>query len=393
MVNVVASPSPILAPPSETLAFEEFRASSHFAGLDFLRGGAILLVLFFHTYVLPATSPLVTFQWNARHGVDLFFVISGFLIASLLLRERRNFGAINLPRFFARRALRLLPLYYAVLLLHVVLCYGFHLFSGPNKELFGHKLWAYLFYFSNWLPTAGEGPFFQAWSLAAEEQFYVLFGFGIVLLSTVSLLTAVGTLLCVKVVVLMLIPTLQATSPLARIAFSYQEPILYGVLLAHALDHRTLYGLVRRALGNRICLFAIPSAAVLFLGLHFPEAHSGLDAQCLYLLFAAVVATLVIWRENALWKLRLLSKIGEVSYGIYLLHMLVVTVARRFEILRNTYACFAATALVVIPLAIVIHRWFEAPIIRYYKARFHPANASKTPQTPSRSLGALCDLR
>lgn len=91
---------------------------THFHNLDGLRGIAILLVLLFH--VPRVKLPwLLAFQLNGLYGVDLFFVLSGFLICSLLLREERSTGQIHLKNFYARRILRIQPLYYAVLLFYV----------------------------------------------------------------------------------------------------------------------------------------------------------------------------------------------------------------------------------------------------------------------------------
>lgn len=331
-----------------------------------------MLVLFYHTYRLPPDSPFDVFQANARHGVALFFVISGFLIASLLLRERRDCGTIHIGRFYARRALRLLPLYYLVLGLHVVLGHGLGMFSPENQQLFDDKFWSYVFYFSNWLPTAGEGPFFHSWSLAAEEQFYVVFGLGIILLSSRSLIAAIGVLLVGKIGILVGYPELESLSPLARALLSYQEPILYGVLLAYALNTPRGYAIVRSVAGRPASATMWAAATAAFMLFHSPEKQSGFDAQVLYLLFAVVVGSTVMRRGEHHRLLAPIAKIGVVSYGIYLLHMLPVSATRRFEPLQNAYGCFLVTLAVVLPVALALHRWFESPIIRYYKARFGP---------------------
>lgn len=383
-----ATTAPSEEPAGETLSFGEFLHRPHFSGLDFLRGVSILLVLFYHTYRLPPDSLFDVFQTNARNGVALFFMISGFLIANLLLRERRQCGAIHIGHFYLRRALRLLPLYYLVLVLHVILGRGLGMFSPENQQLFDDKFWAYFFYFSNWLPTAGEGPFFHSWSLAAEEQFYVVFGLGIVLLSTRSLVAGIGVLLLGKVALLAAYPELESLSPVARAVLSYQEPILYGVLLAYALNTPRGYAIVRSVVGPPAITLLWAAATAAFMFLHLPERQSGFDAQVLYLLFAVVVGGTVIRRGGNHRLLVPIAKIGVVSYGIYLLHMLPVSATRRFEALQNTYSCFLATLIIVLPLAFALHRWFEAPIIRYYKARFGP-EARAQAALVSRSVASL----
>ncbi|QDE82933.1 acyltransferase family protein [Myxococcus xanthus] len=110
-----------------------------------------------------ATHPLFTFFIRGDLGVDLFFVISGFLISGMLVRELETRGEINLLQFYSRRLLRLMPAYVVVLLL-------FCLLSGENWRF----AWANLLYVNNFIPTAQQCMKW-AWSLAIEEQFYLLF--------------------------------------------------------------------------------------------------------------------------------------------------------------------------------------------------------------------------
>src|SRR3954464_10540115 len=108
-------------PHPTSLTLTQFRANSYFGGLDLLRGLSILLVIFHHVPPPAGSSWLAVFHSNGRYGVSLFFVISGFLIATLLLRELRTLGSVSLGKFYLRRSLRLLPLYFACLALHAVL--------------------------------------------------------------------------------------------------------------------------------------------------------------------------------------------------------------------------------------------------------------------------------
>jgi len=145
----------------------------HFPGLDGLRAIAIIGVLLFHADVPSAAGGFL--------GVDLFFVISGFLITSILLSEARREGRITLGRFYLRRARRLLPALIAMLAAAV----GFMavLFRGDLTQARGDVV-AALGYVSNWwfvlhhrsyLVAVGRpSPFQHLWSLAVEEQFYLI---------------------------------------------------------------------------------------------------------------------------------------------------------------------------------------------------------------------------
>src|SRR5262245_32214375 len=105
-----------------------FLGRSHFGALDGLRCISILAVIWAHGPGQRATLFLLR---SGALGVDLFFVISGFLITTLLLRERRSTGSVSLARFYARRSLRIFPLYYAVLAIYTIAV----LATNPNPPV------------------------------------------------------------------------------------------------------------------------------------------------------------------------------------------------------------------------------------------------------------------
>ncbi|WP_431801876.1 acyltransferase family protein [Microbacterium sp. bgisy203] len=144
-----------------------------FAGFDGLRAVAVLLVVVYHLF--PA--------WLLHSGfvgVDVFFVISGFLITSLLLRERAATGRIGLRGFWTRRTRRLLPALALVVTVSATAAWliGGDVLVGVGRQVFGAATFSY-----NWVSIAGGASYFSAaepelfrnlWSLAVEEQFYVL---------------------------------------------------------------------------------------------------------------------------------------------------------------------------------------------------------------------------
>ena len=143
-----------------------------FAGLDGLRALAVLVVILFH--LSPGFLP------GGYLGVDIFFVISGFLITALLLREYDNDGRIRLKDFWRRRARRLLP---ALGMLLLVICAAALLAGGNVLVGLGRQVLGATTFSSNWLSIAAERSYFtesnpelfrNLWSLAVEEQFYLL---------------------------------------------------------------------------------------------------------------------------------------------------------------------------------------------------------------------------
>ena len=134
--------------------------------IDVLRGVAVLLVLGFHGPALPIVSKM------GYSGVDLFFVLSGFLISNLLFQEYKDRATIRLSRFFIRRAMKLYPSFYVLIGLSVVYCLISH-FPLNGRKLLGELLFLQNYLGSMWGHT---------WSLAVEEHFYILLPFMLALM-------------------------------------------------------------------------------------------------------------------------------------------------------------------------------------------------------------------
>ena len=142
------------------------------AGLDGLRAIAVLAVIVYH--FVPVAAP------GGYLGVDVFFVISGFLITSLLLRERARTGGVAVSRFWLRRARRLLP---ALTLVVLVSGAAAALIGGDVLVHLGSQVLGAATFSSNWLYIAQGSSYFDGtspdlfrnlWSLAVEEQFYLV---------------------------------------------------------------------------------------------------------------------------------------------------------------------------------------------------------------------------
>ena len=174
--------------------------SRHIPALDGVRGMAILAVCLFHMTVMQPASRLDRawasaglFGWA---GVDLFFVLSGFLITGILLDSKGSPGYFR--NFYARRVLRIFPLYYAALFLFVVVLPHFQsLRSHALAPTDGSPLWywAYLCNYSIAYHRAfPHGPLSVTWSLAIEEQFYMIWPAVVLLLSRRQVIRACLTI-------------------------------------------------------------------------------------------------------------------------------------------------------------------------------------------------------
>ena len=154
----------------------ESRAWGARPALDGLRTVAVYLVVLFHAGASWFDGGFV--------GVDLFFVLSGFLVTTILLEELSSTGRLSLLRFYDRRVRRLLPA--AVLLIVVVSAVSLLVLSSVQRDLFIADARAALLYFANWhflnesrdyfgAETFDASPFLHFWSLSIEEQYYFVF--------------------------------------------------------------------------------------------------------------------------------------------------------------------------------------------------------------------------
>src|SRR5213082_4162000 len=135
-------------------------------GLDLLRAFAIIVVVVYHAALFGFKLPgrVDRFGWI---GVDLFFVLSGYLIGGQLLAPLARDQRIQLGRFFVRRALRIMPAYFAVLVIYFLLP------SWREYPEMSQPLWKFLLSIQN-VALHGGTAFSHAWSLAVEDQFYLV---------------------------------------------------------------------------------------------------------------------------------------------------------------------------------------------------------------------------
>lgn len=378
-----------LAPTSDcpgVSTFQEYRQRGYFPVLDGLRAPAILLVLFHHVFRGPADS-FETLHHNGRFGVTLFFIVSGFLITTLLAREAADRGRISLRQFYARRAIRLLPLYYSVLALQCAVVFFTPIYGEASRALFVEKLPSYLFYYSNVLTTATQGPFFFAWSLAVEEQFYLWFGFILVFLRRRHVIALVAVALLAKAGASLVMGSLQEQSLSWRLAFSYQEGLLCGVLLGFALHDDRGYGVFARVFGSRLVLAALGSAcAIPLLLCNLRSATLG-DDLLLTALLTLFTGALVIRPGASPFTAPLMRHLGRVSYGVYLLHWFVVSALDRVIPADRPTWLFGSAALITWAVAGLSYHYFESPLIAWYRRRSRPppgfADGERTEVAPS----------
>jgi peptidoglycan/LPS O-acetylase OafA/YrhL len=361
-------------PPREADgAFDRFRAVRAFSGLDGLRCLAVTAVVWHHTAAtaeVTAVLPLLGFGFL---GVDLFFEISGFLIVTLLLRERRLRGEISLRRFYARRSLRIFPLYYGLIAAFAVFYYLVRP-QGQGAAEFREGLPVLLLYLSNWIPV--EMMLGISWSLAAEEQFYLCWP------PVERWLRRFALPLLLLVIVVSQVIHFGLVDEWLRAWFGWGPkepamlrqttftPICLGVLLAHLLERPGGFRVVHAVVGHRL---AAPVALALLVAVCalLPEDITGIGRLSVHLVMWALLASVVVREDNGLaWFLtrRLVVRIGVLSYGIYLLHLIALhalgPVFGRLGVTHHPLVVFPLTGLVTLAMAEVSFRVWESPFLR-----------------------------
>ena len=359
-------------------SFSDFSRLRFFGSLDGLRALSILGVLWTHVWYVSGLEYYNRLQHYpvlkmGAFGVDVFFGISGFLITTLLLRERSKNGRISLRDFYLRRSLRIWPLYYATLGIYVLLVIFLQRGTGRDR-IFFHFLPGYLTFTYTWFAGwAASGAVFNfAWSLSVEEQFYVVWA--LVLRILRGLLPALVMILMIFLRLSVHFNVLQKfilkDSLPWRIAAGISVPICLGAILAQILHSEKGFRILRPILGSK---WAAPLWLLLLLASLVPRQPFWQMTQ--WFLVAAVVGSCVIREDNALapfLRFRPLAYIGLVSYGMYLLNTLVLDVVNPVMNrigLRHPLVKFPVFVAVTVLVAGISYRFFETPFLRL-KERF-----------------------
>lgn len=342
----------------------------YFRSLDGLRCLAILPVVWHHC----TPRPLEGILGRGPLGVDLFFALSGFLITTLLLEERRATGTVALGAFWARRSLRIFPLYYLVLGAFVVHAIFFRA-PGAVRDHFLASVPYYATYTSNWfLHGAVAHPivFAFAWSLAAEEQFYLLWP--PVLRSTrgttLPALVMLGLLALDQAAERGWLDAVVREGFALRMLRSIATPIGLGSLLALGAASPRWAPLVRIVLAQRW-------SSLVALGLVVAAAALAWPLLPTHLAMTALVGACALRGDHLLAPVlenRAIRHVGTVSYGIYLLNVPVVSAFRSLlgaAADEKILTLFLVSSTASVGVATVVFRWVERPFLAL-RARVTP---------------------
>ena len=367
------------------------------AGLDVLRAGAVLLVMGRHMPSPPADSPLALlgmWQTGGWVGVDLFFVLSGFLVSGLLFNEFKRHGRISPLRFYARRAWKIYPAFFVMIATTVVL----KLARGDEFERL--QLVAEVLFFQNY----ERGLWNHTWSLAVEEHFYLLLPLVMLVVLHVrrggvpSLrpLLLVGALaaVCAYLLRVSTAARIPAFSGYTHV-FATQlrlDSLFFGVMLAYPYHfHHDRF--LRAVRPWRVPLLAgglllLVPAFVLPLEQH-PIVYT-LGYSVLFLGSGMLLVASLLFDMRRSRALRGVATLGTYSYSIYLWHMpaiaFVMPLLDRLAGGAIPYALRAPLYVgISLTIGVVMARLIEVPALRVRDQRV-PSRVAATPARATRTL-------
>jgi len=407
-----------------------------FQSLDGLRAIAIILVFFHHVKdhippVVPAVKFFQYYVWQGWIGVDLFFVLSGFLITGLLIdsREATNY----LSGFYGRRILRIFPLYYSVLIGAIVTSQILTSVHAPQAPAVAALVplpqdrWVYLSFLTNWtgLWAAQWDSSFRSilahfWSLAVEEQFYFVWPFIVWVVRPRAVPWIAGIVAGLSAIIRLAWVLHWGTGIVAPQSVEIQlaticrlDGLFIGALCAYFYRDPKLMLRIRKWLPS-VAALGVGSYLMVFSGmLFFPQRtrlllygpapsvfHSLGDATVLVLLcggysllalgFGALVLLAAYTERDGslmqrLLQSRVLAPIGKYSYGIYVFHIPIIVLANTFLFPRlsaqsgsdgalTECAYIVVLAAASFSIAAISYELFEKKILRF-KRYFEPKYA------------------
>jgi peptidoglycan/LPS O-acetylase OafA/YrhL len=358
-----------------------------FPNLDGLRFIAFFTVFVHHTLNVQCFSSdpqsevyrfVFAQKLNGALGVNLFFVLSGFLITYLLISEKQRFGRINVPHFYMRRILRIWPMYFLVVVAGFVLFPLLKKMMGdvPNES---HGVGWYLFFVSNFEMIrkgfADSSLLNVLWSVGVEEQFYLAWPLIMTLSPRRHLAKVLGLLVAATVV----FRSLHAAE--GQVIYYHTLAVIgdmaIGGLVAYAaFNHppfvRALANMPKRLI---VAIYAIGFGLILFNYKIFTTPAMAVMERYVYALFFAFVIAEQNYAQHSPFKMansKWMSRWGNYTYGLYCLHSAAILVAHilseKLLHLHNPWLVMGIDATVGLGLSLamawVSYRYFETPFLK-----------------------------
>ena len=365
------------------------------ATLDFLRAVAVLVVIGAHLPAPPsdlpqlATSCIEQLQYHGRLGVNLFFVLSGFLIGGLLFREYQKYGAISFRRFFCRRGLKIYPPFLVLLAFSIVA----HLAASRPLEI--REVLAEICFVQNYF----QGLWPHTWSLAVEEHFYLTLPWLLILLVWLNrkkadpfrhfpalFILLAFMVLGLRWLTIYLQPEFHSRTHWFPTHLRI-DALMFGVVCSYGFHFR-YEGFRKLMLRGGVLM---PLLGIALLRAYVVLKHVSLMAQytlgvtSFYLGCGIILSYLVVANPRGGPIFQGLAWLGAFSYSTYLWHVPVIMglqgLEKRFPDRLPYLAWIALIYIVSLVVGVVMSKLVEYPVLRI-RDRFFPSRSGTLQVTP-----------
>jgi len=310
------------------------------------------------------------FLRNMGIGVDIFFLISGFLITYILIEEKKRFQTIHIGKFMMRRTLRIWPLYFLLIAMAPVLVkwigndspnYLANIFFVGNFDVMTSKAWAY--------------PFAHFWSICIEEHFYLVWPFIILLIPTKRLLPTFIIIILASIIFRMY--THYSVElywyPLFLHTLSRIDVLVIGAIGAYFYAKKPFEIRLPKIIRYVLIVLLIVALSMESVNLWDTYIQAGLKK---YIYLSMIITLLLDYNFNPKFRHILPKKsfihyLGKISYGIYMygniLLLLIIKKMMLYWGISNMWAFFAMVTFLSIAIPIISYEFFEKPILKYNK--------------------------
>lgn len=344
-------------------------------GLDVIRALAILIVVFGHGGGISGnlfenfpTVPLID-------GVELFFVLSGFLIGTILIKQLNSEDAFSLKTllvFWKRRWFRTLPNYYLVLLLNIIFVY--YGIIGGNIKSFN---WEFLVFLQNF--KVGFVDFFwESWSLAVEEWFYILFP---IIAWIIIRIVGIKNGLIITIISLLILPLLYRYSisdqnvdrfwwdvNFRKVILTRLDAIMYGVLAAYIKFYSIQFWTKFRN------VFFVLGIVIIYIVLLFPQDPNTIYSKTIFFSIVPLSVMMLLPKMDSIqsykvgWIGRPITYVSKISYAMYLVNLSLVAqvITHNFELTskKENFIAYCIFWTVTFVLSSLIYHFYEMPLTK-----------------------------
>ena len=360
------------------------KQKSRIQSLDILRAIAVILVIGRHMPICPDDTPLLL-SYAVRGinrvgwaGVDLFFVLSGFLVSGLLFREHMRSGQIRIVRFLSRRGLKLYPSFY-VMMIVTVLANAWTKTDFETKALISECLF---------LQNYVKGIWNHTWSLAVEEHFYLALALLVAVMArrandpknpfvaipVIFTCVALGALLMRWLTCFFVDFSHSVHMHLTFPSHLRADSLFFGVLLSYVYHYhpKQLVTLIAKYRGYVLVLSCVMLAPICFIPLGSSMWLMSFGLTIIYLAFGGIVICTVDWSPSCPRIVKRLGNglaaMGFYSYSIYLWHMPVLGYAIKMKAANDSHLvywkCMVVYAIGSLLVGVSMAKLIEMPVLK-----------------------------